>query len=358
MADTSRSLSLPFIMPNQAQKHVTHNEALQILDTLTQLGVVADDQTAPPAGPAEGVRYIVGDAGTGDWAGHDGEVALFDQGSWRFFVPRAGWRAWVSGRDALVVHDGTDWIDLDSDELQDIEALGLGMTTLPDTPFSAKINAALWTALYQADGGTGSLISTFNKENSADDLGIVFQKDFQTRALLGLFGSDNLRLAASPDGSTFFDGLRIGVGNGIVDLPNLPRFKATTDFDNYCAADAWITVGINTTEYNAQNAFDAATNAFTAPVDGTYQFGASLTFRENTSSQVTMSARLITNGTDEITGAAGEITGPHISDRTTLAINGMVVLSAGDTVELQGRISGQDGYFAASRTAFWGAKTG
>ena len=34
MTDTSSNLKLPFILPSQAQKHVTHNEALQILDAL------------------------------------------------------------------------------------------------------------------------------------------------------------------------------------------------------------------------------------------------------------------------------------------------------------------------------------
>ena len=34
MTDTSSNLELPFILPSQAQKHVIHNEALQILDVL------------------------------------------------------------------------------------------------------------------------------------------------------------------------------------------------------------------------------------------------------------------------------------------------------------------------------------
>ena len=32
MSETSAILSLPYLMPAQAQKHVTHNEALRILD--------------------------------------------------------------------------------------------------------------------------------------------------------------------------------------------------------------------------------------------------------------------------------------------------------------------------------------
>jgi hypothetical protein len=49
MSDTSHILGLPYIQPAQAQKHVTHNEVLRVLDALVQLSVEDRDQTAPPA---------------------------------------------------------------------------------------------------------------------------------------------------------------------------------------------------------------------------------------------------------------------------------------------------------------------
>lgn len=358
MVETSRSLFMPFIQPNQAQKHVTHNEALRILDVLTQLAVEADDLTSPPLEPSEGMQHIVGDGATGEWTGQDGDVALFETGTWRFFAPRAGWRAYVTGREALVVHDGSEWIDLDSAELQEIEAFGLGMTALPDAPFSAKLNAAFWTALYQADEGDGNLITTLNKEGSANDLGFVFQQDFQTKGLLGLFGTDDLRLATSPDGSNFKDGLIVNGSTGIVDQPNLPRFKAISNFDNFAVADTWVKIAINSSEFNDQSVFDAATNTFTSPVEGTYVFGANLTFKQNTSDQARLAARFVVNGTDEIMGSLGEITGTHITERTSIFIQCVARLSVGDTVELQGKMQGQDAFFLADRTCFWGYKIG
>ena len=57
MPDTTPNLALPFILPSQAQKHVTHNEALQQLDAVVQL-VVAGSSTAPSADPAEGECWI------------------------------------------------------------------------------------------------------------------------------------------------------------------------------------------------------------------------------------------------------------------------------------------------------------
>ncbi len=68
MTETAR-LRLPEIAAAQAQKHVTHNEALTALDTLVQLGVLDKDLTAPPGSPEEGDGYSVASAGTGDWTG-------------------------------------------------------------------------------------------------------------------------------------------------------------------------------------------------------------------------------------------------------------------------------------------------
>ena len=358
MADTSNSLSLPFIQPSQAQKHVTHNEALQILDVLTQLAVTSDEISTPPVSPSDGARYIVGVAGTGDWNGHDGEIAVFDSGNWRFFVPRAGWRAFVLNRETLVAFDGTDWIDLDTDELQDVVRFGLGMETPAGTPFAAKLNSSLWTALYQADGGDGDLVQTLNRETQNNDAGFVFQTDFGSRAIFGLFGSSNVRLAVSPDGTTFFDGFDVEPSSGIVNQPNLPRFKASTNFDNFCALDTWTRIALNDTEFNDQNIFDPGTNLFTAPTEGTYAFGASLVYKQNVSTAAMTKCRLLKNGADVISGSQISDTSPHISEETTLCVHNLVSLEAGDTVELEGYIAGSDGYFMADRTVLWGHKVG
>ena len=56
MSDATNHLLLPYILAAQAQKHVTHNEALRILDGLVHLSVLDRDLTAPPASPADGDR--------------------------------------------------------------------------------------------------------------------------------------------------------------------------------------------------------------------------------------------------------------------------------------------------------------
>ncbi|MCE0504128.1 hypothetical protein LR948_02040 [Roseivivax sp. GX 12232] len=62
--------------------------------------------------------------------------------------------------------------------LQNLVLLVLGSTGDASNPFSAKLNAALWTAMAVAEGGTGDLFYTMNKEMAADDLSLTLQTGF------------------------------------------------------------------------------------------------------------------------------------------------------------------------------------
>ena len=358
MSDTTPNLLFPYILASQAQKHVTHNEALRILDGLVQLSVLDCDLIAPPGSPADGDRYIVSSGGTGDWAGWDLNVALFTDGAWLRLPPRTGWRAWVEDEGLLLAYDGAGWVGTTPAALQNMALVGVGTTADTSNPFSAKLNAVLWTAKTVAEGGNGDLFYTMNKEAAGDDLGLTLQTNFVTKALVGLFGSDSFRLAVSADGITFSDGLTVDNANGIVDQPQLPRFKAYTNYDNYVGVGTWTKIGLNNTDYNDQGAFDAGTSLFSAPVDGTYLFGATLLYKVNSSTSARMRGRLVLNGTTEIRGSFGESSATHVSLATAIWLQTMVPLTAGDTVELQGYFRAQDGYFAADHTSFWGCKVG
>jgi len=349
MSDATTNLLLPYILASQAQKHVTHNEALRLLDGLVQLSALDRDMTAPPGSPEDGDRYIVASGATGDWAGWDLNVAVFTDGAWLRLPPRVGWRTWIEDEGLLLVYNGSEWVGTTPASLQNLTLLGLGTTADAVNPFSAKLNAALWTAKTVAEGGNGDLFYTMNKEAAGDDLGLTLQTNFLTKALVGLFGSDSFRLAVSTDGSTFFDGLTIDNTNGIVDQPQLPRFKAYTDYDNYVGVGAWTKIALNNTDYNDQGAFDAGTNRFTAPVDGTYLFGATLLYKINASATARMRGRLVLNGATEIRGSFGEISATHVTLATAIWLQTMVPLSAGDTVELQGYFRVADGYFVSIR---------
>ena len=109
MADISPHLLLPYILAAQAQKHVTHNDAIRLLDAVVQLSVLDRDLTAPPVSPADGDRYIVASAATGLWAGWDLNVATWVDGVWMRLVPRPGWLAWIADEAAVAVWTGTIW---------------------------------------------------------------------------------------------------------------------------------------------------------------------------------------------------------------------------------------------------------
>ena len=359
MADATTHLALPFILASQAQKHVTHNEALRLLDGLVQLAVIDRDRTEPPASPADGDRHIVASGATGLWAGWDLSVAYWVDGAWMRLPPRAGWCGWVEAEGALLVFDGAAWVSTTPTALQQLTRLGLGTSADAANPFAAKLNAALWTARTAAEGGTGDLFYTMNKETTADDLGLTLQSGFVTRALLGLFGSDRFRLAVSADGGAFFDALVADNATGIVDQPRLPRFKAYTNYDNYVGVGTWTTIAINNTDANDQGAFDAANNRFIAPVAGDYLFGATLLYKVNSATTARLRGRLVLNGTTEIRGSFGEAgNAAHVSLATALWLQTMTPLAAGDTVELQASFRTADGYVAAEHTSFWGCKIG
>ena len=106
MPDQSDRLGLPYILPSQAQKHVTHNEALRRLDALVQLTVESFDALTPPPLPETGTCYALGAAPTGEWAGQGGHVAVREADGWRFVAPREGWLAWGRAEAELRVSGG------------------------------------------------------------------------------------------------------------------------------------------------------------------------------------------------------------------------------------------------------------
>jgi Protein of unknown function (DUF2793) len=109
MTDTPR-LSLPVIEAAQAQKHVTHNEALALLDVLTQLTVESRMLAAPPAAPVDGGIYIPAPDASGAWSGWDGQIAVYD-GGWFRIVPVSGLKAWVKDERLTVTFEDGIWRD-------------------------------------------------------------------------------------------------------------------------------------------------------------------------------------------------------------------------------------------------------
>ena len=219
--DTTQNLKLPYLFASQAQKHVTHNEALAALDAVVQLSVVSRSLASPPASPGEGERYIVAPEAGGAWSAQAGRVAIWQDGAWAFHVPLPGWLAWVVSETALVYWTGSAWSEVSGTiaALQNLSLAGIGTTADPDNPFSAKLNKALWTARYATEGGDGDLRYTLNKEGISDTLSILMQSGYSARAEIGLIGDDDLSFKVTPDGALFRTAISVNGNNGKVRFP-------------------------------------------------------------------------------------------------------------------------------------------
>lgn len=217
MPETTRNLALPLMAAAQAQKHVTHNEALTLLDALVQLSCLDKDLAAPPASPAEGDRYlIVAAAPGGAWTGLSGRIVRFEDGVWASAAPRPGWLAYVADERELYLFDGTTWTSLRASlsALQNLSRLGIGTEADAGNPFAAKLGAALFTARAVAEGGSGDLRLTLNKEASPRTLSLLFQTGYGGRAEIGLVGEDGLSAKVSADGASWVAAWRADPATG------------------------------------------------------------------------------------------------------------------------------------------------
>ena len=109
MTDMTDRIALALIAPGQAQKEMTHNEALARLDIMVQPVVQAVATAMVPASPALGQCWIVGVAATGAWAGRDGALAAWTAGGWRFVTPFEGMTAWSIADAMQVIRRGATW---------------------------------------------------------------------------------------------------------------------------------------------------------------------------------------------------------------------------------------------------------
>jgi len=220
--DTTPNLSLPYIMAAQAQKHVTHNEAIRALDALVQISVLDRDLSTPPGAPEEGGRYIVATGASGAWSGHDGHVAAWQDGTWMLYAPAAGWLAWVADEQQLAAFDGTDWIDAAPPaDMQLLAKVGINTDADAINRLALAADASLFT---HAGAGHQQKI---NKATAGDTGSQLLQTAFSGRAEHGLIGDDNWRIKVSPDGATWYNAVlvdrstgRVGIGADVV--PEFP----------------------------------------------------------------------------------------------------------------------------------------
>ncbi len=208
MSQTSPRLNLPFLQPSQAQKHVTHNEALRQLDLVVQLSVVSTSSTNPPAAPEQGEVHGLGANPTGDWDGHAGELAAWIDNAWHFLTPQTGWRAWDQADGQVKLWDGSAWTN---PPLETSNLPGVGVATGYDSTNRLSVRGP--ATLLSHEGGGHQL--KINKSGSGETASLLFQSNWTGHAEMGLSGSTGFSIKVSPDGGSWTDALRLDPATGI-----------------------------------------------------------------------------------------------------------------------------------------------
>lgn len=221
MSQSSPTLTLPYLQPSQAQKHVTHNEALRILDAITQLTVLEATLTDPPSAPTEGDRYIIPPGPSGAWAGHGGAITVFADGLWQFFAPSQGWRADVIPTGQSLRFDGAVWVPA-LPERQNLPEIGVNTTADGTNRLAVASEATLLTH----DGDDHQL--KINKSAAADTASLLFQTGFSGRAEMGTAGADDFAIKVSPDGSTWHSAALVDKDDGTMAVQGLASIRANS----------------------------------------------------------------------------------------------------------------------------------
>lgn len=322
MSETTVNLELPYILPSQAQKHVTHNEALQRLDALTQLTITASLST-PPSDPQEGTCFHVTASPTAAWAGKSGKLAFRQDGDWIFITPRDGWRGWFTAEDKLKIHNGSEWAIFD--------AIGtpafLGINTTADSTNRLAVAGA---STLLTHNGNGHQIKV-NKAAATDTASLLFQTGWSGRAEMGLAGSDEFAIKVSPDGSTWKSALSIS-GQGQVSMPQRPLARATRGGGLVTPASGsqtgFSTLSVNQGGFTLGAAVAGGGNRLIVPVAGPYLI--CLGVEANPAGAFSVSVKV--NGTTTVTSV-------NDNDAASLSYGncaiGMAILNANDWLVLE-----------------------
>ncbi len=111
MPNTTPRLALPFIQTAQAQKEVTHNNALNALDALMRPVVQSMNINTPPSSPTIGHCHIIGSAPTGVFVGHSNKIAYNSENGWLFYVPFKWLDVINEADDTRYCYNGTAWVE-------------------------------------------------------------------------------------------------------------------------------------------------------------------------------------------------------------------------------------------------------
>jgi hypothetical protein len=319
MSDRTTHLDMPFILPSQAQKHVTHNEALLLLDAVVQLSVT-EERSAPPAAPEPGQRFLVTSGPTGAWSGHAGEIAIFQDGYWAFVEPKTGWQAWFETTEKFRIFDGTTWQDISLPDNAGFATLGIGASADATNRLALSSPASLFN-----HAGTSHQIKV-NKATVTDTATLLFQSGWTGHAEMGLAGNTDFSIKVS-NGTDWKTGIVIDEA-GRVTRPSQPvarAYRSGTSAAPAAGQQSGVTdFAVNQGGFTLGAAAAGGGNVLIVPATGLYLLALTLS---TASASAAYGVTLSRNGSQtllSLTGAAGA--------NVTLSASGIAQLQQGDTL--------------------------
>lgn len=136
MSDKTPYQNLPLLMPGQALKYITYNEALQTLDLLLHCAIDETQLTALPANAPTGFRALISDNPEAVLAPNAQNLAAFDGTDWSFHTPKTGWRVYHAPSSTGYIYDGENWVQEMAETqteftgaLSNLNSVGIGTST-------------------------------------------------------------------------------------------------------------------------------------------------------------------------------------------------------------------------------------
>ncbi|MGH1352200.1 MAG: DUF2793 domain-containing protein [Methyloligellaceae bacterium] len=204
------SMNFPTIQAAQSQKHVTVNQSLRILDAILHLSVESRNTSSPPQSPENGERYLVPAGSTSEWSEETNRIAVWQDNSWVFFLPKNGWRLWVEDEAVMLVLSSGEWqpVPFSATEIQNLMQLGINATS----DSSNRLYVKSPTVTFEAENQ--DIRCVLNKDSSSDTASIIMQSDASGHAEIGLTGDNNLHIKTSPDGTNWENALTVASSTG------------------------------------------------------------------------------------------------------------------------------------------------
>jgi len=231
MSEQTPRHDLPLMMNSQAQKHITHNEALIRIDATHHLSIVAMDVNDPPSEANVGDVFAVGSSPSGDFIAHAGELASLTEGGWRFHPILAGMIAYLAETGTLQVYGSTGWEAVSAADPTTLPRLSINTEEEGVSLLSVKSPSVLLSADDGEASADGSMRLTINKTDSADTASLLFQTGFSGRAEFGLSGDDQFRIKLSPDGANFRTVLEADSNTGFIGVGRNPTHPVDVEAD-------------------------------------------------------------------------------------------------------------------------------